>query len=81
MEIYAAVHFIHFYFTRKWENITKFTTSCGHIERVRKNDPNLRKGILGKSVMLILFYFKAIKHALNKYFISSKYNQKTFKNR
>ena len=28
---------------------------------------------------LILFYFKSIKHVLNSFFISSKYNQNTLK--
>jgi hypothetical protein len=39
------------------------------VKGLEKNDPNLRKNILGKSInaiyILILFYFKAIKHVIN----------------
>ncbi len=34
-----------FYFTRKWENITKLITSFNNSLGSEKNDPNLRKGI------------------------------------
>ena len=40
----------HFYFTRKWENIAQLTTLYSTVKGSEKNDPNLRKGILDKSV-------------------------------
>jgi len=51
------------------------------VKGLERNDPNLRKGILDKSVnyFILLFYFKAIKHVKNNFIYFLKIQSKHFK--